>query len=304
MSSGLADEWMAHGFDIISAMTQPTHTLLSVLAHPDDESFGMGGTLALYAQRGVQTHLICATRGEAGEVDPQYLEGFASISERRESELRCAAGILGLAGVYFLDYRDSGMTGAADNQHPQALAAQPVEAVAAKIANLMRQIEPQVVVTFDPIGGYNHPDHIAIHKATVRAFQLAGDPSFASDLPPYQPQKLYFHTISKTFLRISVVVLRLLGRDPRHFGRNGDIDLQAIATEGNFPTHARIDCKAVAESKNAAAACHASQLGGALPRRGLIARLSRRASYTESFMRAEPEATRRLREDDLFAGVV
>jgi len=285
-------------------MSQPNHTLLAVLAHPDDESFGMGGTLALYSQRGVQTHLICATRGEAGEVDPQYLEGFDSISARRESELRCAAGILGLAGVYFLDYRDSGMTGSADNRHPQALAAQPVDAVAAKVAHLIRQIQPQVVVTFDPIGGYKHPDHIAIHKATVLAFQLAGDPSFASELPPYQPQKLYFHTISKNFLRISVTVLRLLGKDPRHFGRNGDIDLQAIVREGNFPTHARIDCQAVAEAKNAAAACHASQLGGALPRRGLIARLSRRASYTESFMRAVPPVTGRVREKDLFEGVV
>jgi len=304
MSNGLADEGDAQLFDIITAMTQPTLTLLSVLAHPDDESFGMGGTLALYAQRGVQTHLICATRGEAGEVDPQYLEGFNSIAERRESELRCAAGILGLAGVYFLDYRDSGMSGSVENGHPQALAAQPVEAVAEKIAHLIRQIKPQVVVTFDPIGGYKHPDHIAIHKATVRAFELAGDPAFASELPPYQPQKLYFHTISKTFLRISVAVLRLLGRDPRHFGRNGDIDLQAIVTEGNFPTHARINCQPVAEAKNAAAACHASQLGGALPRRGLIARLSRRASYTENFMRAVPEATRRSREGDLFEGVV
>jgi len=304
MSNGLADEGDAQLFDIITAMTQPTLTLLSVLAHPDDESFGMGGTLALYAQRGVQTHLICATRGEAGEVDPQYLEGFNSIAERRESELRCAAGILGLAGVYFLDYRDSGMSGSVENGHPQALAAQPVEAVAEKIAHLIRQIKPQVVVTFDPIGGYKHPDHIAIHKATVRAFELAGDPAFASELPPYQPQKLYFHTISKTFLRISVAVLRLLGRDPRHFGRNGDIDLQAIVTEGNFPTHVRINCQPVAEAKNAAAACHASQLGGALPRRGLIARLSRRASYTENFMRAVPEATRRSREGDLFEGVV
>src|SRR4030065_2481947 len=103
------------------------HTLLAVLAHPDDESFGMGGTLALYSQRGVETHLICATRGEAGEVDPQYLEGFSSISERRESELRCAAGMLGLSGVYFLDYRDSGMAGSPDNKKPNAPAAPPGE---------------------------------------------------------------------------------------------------------------------------------------------------------------------------------
>lgn len=294
---------MRDTFDIIARMPADQPTLLAVLAHPDDESFGMGGTLALYAQRGVHTHLVCATRGEAGEVDPQYLSGFASVAERRESELRCAAGILGLSGVYFLDYRDSGMPGSPDNGHSNALAAQPVEAVAAKVARLMRQIQPQVVVTFDPIGGYKHPDHIAMHNATVLAFQLAADPSFSSDLPAFKPHKLYYHTISKTFLRISVVLLRLRGKDPRHFGRNGDIDLQAIIDEGRFPTHARINCQAVLETKNAAAACHASQLGGALPRRGLIARLSRKASYTETFMRAAPPACKRLRETDLFTGV-
>jgi len=73
-------------------------TILSVLAHPDDESFGMGGTLALYAKRGVDVHLVCAPRGEVGEVSPEILEGFDSVSALRVNELRCAAGILGLKG--------------------------------------------------------------------------------------------------------------------------------------------------------------------------------------------------------------
>jgi N-acetyl-1-D-myo-inositol-2-amino-2-deoxy-alpha-D-glucopyranoside deacetylase len=94
--------------------------LLAVLAHPDDESFGMGGTLALYAARGVEVHLVCATRGEVGEVAPELLNRFESIAELRESELRCAAGNLGLAGVHFLGYRDSGMSGSPDNTHLQA----------------------------------------------------------------------------------------------------------------------------------------------------------------------------------------
>jgi len=284
-------------------MSSTTPALLAVLAHPDDESFGMGGTLALYSQRGVETHLICATRGEAGEVDPQYLEGFSSISERRESELRCAAGILGLSGVYFLDYRDSGMAGSPDNQHPNALAAQPVEVVAARIAHMIRQIQPQVVVTFDPIGGYKHPDHIAIHSATVQAFSLAPDPAFLDPLPPFQPHKLYFHTIPKAYLRLAVGIMRLIGKNPRHFGRNNDIDLAAIVEEGSFPTHARINCQSVSAAKEAAAACHASQLGGALPRRGLVALLSRRLSLTETFMRAFPPPPEHLRETDLFVGM-
>jgi LmbE family N-acetylglucosaminyl deacetylase len=81
-------------------MTQ-NKTILSVLAHPDDESFGMGGTLALYAQKGCDVYLVCATRGEVGDVDPEHMKGFSSIAELREGELRCAAGHLGLKGVFF-----------------------------------------------------------------------------------------------------------------------------------------------------------------------------------------------------------
>ena len=131
---------------------------MAVLAHPDDETFGMGGTLALYAQKGVSVHLICATRGEVGDVEPHFMEGYESIGELREHELRCAAEILGLSGVHFLDYRDSGMPGSPDNEHPQALAAAPLDEVAAKVTGYIRELQPQVVLTFDPIGGYRHPD--------------------------------------------------------------------------------------------------------------------------------------------------
>jgi LmbE family N-acetylglucosaminyl deacetylase len=278
-------------------------TLLSVLAHPDDESFGMGGTLALYAGRGVAVHLACATRGEAGSMDEDCLDGFDSIAGRRVAELRCAAGILGLAGVHFLDYRDSGMPGSPDNRHPNALAAQPVEAVAAKVARLIRELRPQVVLTFDPIGGYKHPDHIAIHRATVRACELAGDPGFVDDLPPYRPQKLYFHVIPKGLLKFAVAALPLFRRDPRKFGRNGDIDLKMLVEEGDFPTHAAIDIRSVLDKKEAASACHESQLGGGAPRRGPFSWILRQiGGKNEQFMRAFPPPDRR-RETDLFAGI-
>jgi LmbE family N-acetylglucosaminyl deacetylase len=278
-------------------------TLLAVLAHPDDESFGMGGTLALYASRGVAVHLACATRGEVGTLDADCLDGFNSVADRRESELRCAAGILGLAGVHFLGYRDSGMPGSPDNQHPNALAAQPIEEVAAIVAHLIRQLQPQVVLTFDPIGGYKHPDHIAIHRATVRAFDLAGDPNSKDELPPYKPQKLYFHVMPKGLFRFAVAVLPIFGRDPHKFGRNGDIDLVATVRDGDFPTHAVIDFRRVADKKGAAAACHESQLGGGMPRRGWMSWMFRWAGGEEHFMRAYPPVEGRRRERDLFEGV-
>lgn len=276
--------------------------LLAVLAHPDDESFGTGGTLALYARRGVEVHLICATRGEAGEMGPEFMQDFETIAERRVSELRCAAGILGLAGVHFLDYRDSGMLGSEENHNPQALINAPIETVAGRVAHEIRKLQPQVVITFDPIGGYKHPDHIAIHQATVRAFELAGDPDFEDSLPPYKPHKLYYHLFPKGFLRWTVRLMRLAGRDPRHFGKNGDIDLLSIVEDGNFPSHAKIDYREVDEERQAASACHASQLGG-MPRSGLISWLMGLFNHHDQYMRAVPPVNGKVKEKDLFEGI-
>lgn len=276
--------------------------LLAALAHPDDESFGMGGTLALYAQRGVKVYLVCATHGEAGMMDDEYMEGYSSISERREYELRCAAEKLGLADVYFLGYRDSGMPGTPENEHPEALVNAPLEEVAGKVATFIRRLQPQVVITFDPIGGYRHPDHIAIHKATVMAFDMAANPDFQDEgLSPYRAQKLYFHTISRGFLRLVVKVLPLFGKDPTKWGRNGDIDLTDLAVE-DFPVHAVIDFGPARENKAEASACHASQGGSAMVR-GVMGWVQRLLGSKEQFMRAYPPPTGGKRERDLFAGV-
>jgi len=277
---------------------------MAVLAHPDDETFGTGGTLALYARQGVEVHLVCATRGEVGDVEPALLEKHGSVGELREKELRCAAGLLGLAGVHFLGYRDSGMPGSPDNSHPNALVAAPLEEVAGRVATLIRQIKPQVVITFDPIGGYRHPDHIHIQQAAVKAFSMAGDPAASLDgLPPHCPQRLYFQTISRRFLRMVIQLLKLLGKDPHHFGNNGDIDLVSLAGE-DFPIHAEIDFSPVAGIRAEAAACHASQ-GGVTMSRGFQGWLLNRFRKTEMYMRSYPAPVNgERRVKDLFAGVL
>lgn len=277
--------------------------LLAVLAHPDDETFGMGGTLAFYARQGVLVHLVCATRGEVGEMDERLLEGFHSIGERREYELRCAAETLGLAGVHFLDYRDSGMPGSPENKHPQALVAQPVDEVAAKIRHYIRLLRPQVVVTFDPIGGYRHPDHIAVHNATVKAFDESGDASIhdPQGLPAYRPQKLYFHIIPHGWLRMGVRLMPLFGKNPREFGLNKDIDLVSIA-EVEYPVHARIDYSPVMKQRADAVICHESQGGSSLSR-GPFGWLRRLFGAREVFMRSYPPADKGVREQDLFEGI-
>lgn len=275
--------------------------LLTVLAHPDDETFGTGGTLALYARKGVKVYLICATRGEVGEVDEKYMQGFNSVAERRVDELRCAAGMLGLSEVIFLDYRDSGMEGSPENKHPQALVSQPIEQVAKIVAGHIRRVRPQVLITFDPIGGYKHPDHIAIHKATVRAFDLCKDTSFEDDQQPFQPAKFYFNTFPRGFLKAGVRLIRLFGGDPQHFGRNKDIDLLSIA-EVDFPINARIDYRPVADIRDKASACHASQ-GGQSMSRGPLGWFRRLFSSNETFMRVYPTPSGNHIEKDLFEGL-
>ncbi len=248
-------------------------TLVFFGAHPDDETFGLGGTLALYAAEGVKVYYVCATRGEAGSTDPEMLQGFASMADLRWHELECAAKELGLAGVIHLGYRDSGMPGTPDNNHPLALAAAPIEEVTGRMVKVIRDFKPQVVLTFDPIGGYRHPDHLAVHAAAVRAFEAAGDSaSYPEEGPSYQPQKLYFFVFSHRALRMMVRLMRITGRDPKHTGRNKDIDLTAIATT-DFPIHASIRLtKAAMASRDRASDCHASQLGGGPPP-GPLARL-------------------------------
>jgi LmbE family N-acetylglucosaminyl deacetylase len=274
-------------------MPSSPKTLLAILAHPDDETFGTGGTLALYASRGVAVHYVCATRGEVGDVDPKYMDGFSSIAERRESELRCAAGLL------------AGMPGSPDNQHPNALYAQPLEKVAAQIAHFFNLLKPQVVITFDPIGGYRHPDHIAIHQATVCAFEAVHkDPNAFLDpqgLAPWVPEKLYYQTISRTFMRFGVTLLKLFGQDPHHFGRNKDVDIASLA-EVEFPINARINYASVAKKRDQAAACHASQGGGQQGSSfmGIVRRLT---GAQETYMRAFPAPVPGRTEKDLFEGI-
>jgi len=278
-------------------------TLLSVLAHPDDESFGMGGTLAMYAEDGTDVHLICATRGEAGEVAPEFLEGQTSIAHLREMELRCAVDKLGITEVQLLDYRDSGMSGSADNSNPEALINVPQDQVAKEIAEYIRQIKPQVILTFDPIGGYRHPDHIFMHQAAIKAFYLAGDPDFKSSYPPYKPGKLYYHTIPRRFVRFTVRMLRLMGKDPSKYGKNKDIDLTQIVSQ-DFPVHARINYKSVKGKKDAAAACHASQGGGGLPRgfiKWVLWLLGIKSE--DQFMQAYPVPGSNMIGTDLFTGI-
>jgi LmbE family N-acetylglucosaminyl deacetylase len=158
-----------------------TLKLLAVFPHPDDETLGMGSTLARYSAEGIETYLVCATRGERGWFDSQGPDpGFEGVARIREAELRCAAKHLGLHELSFLDYID----GDVDQADPQE--------IIAMIVTQIRRIRPQVVVTFSPDGAYGHPDHIALSQFTNAALVCAADNDFASSQPAHRVSKFYY----------------------------------------------------------------------------------------------------------------
>jgi LmbE family N-acetylglucosaminyl deacetylase len=281
-----------------------TKKILAVLAHPDDESFGMGGTLALYAQKGCEVYYVCATRGEAGSADEKHLNGYKDTAEMRTAELMRAARILGLKDVIFLGYRDSGMPGMDANKHPDAQINHSIEEVAGRVVKCIREIQPAIVLTFDPIGGYRHPDHIHIQRATTLAFEKADDASFHPEAgTPFKPRALYYHVFPSWFLKWATRLMPLFGMNPRKWGRNKDIDLTDLIAD--FPVHVSVDVRPVAEVKRLAGAQHASQGGGITASRlSLFGFMNWLLGGEENYMRAYPPVNGDFsRKRDLFDGV-
>jgi LmbE family N-acetylglucosaminyl deacetylase len=167
-----------------------TLRLTCITAHPDDESLGFGGTLARYAAEGIEVSLIVGTRGESGRygdgTEPH--PGPQELGRIREAELRAAAGTLGVSHIRFLDYVD----GELDR-------ADPVEAVG-RVAACLRELRPEVVITFDPFGVYGHPDHIAISQLALGGVIRAASPSPVPGGPdePHHVQKTYYHAWTDT----------------------------------------------------------------------------------------------------------
>ncbi len=275
--------------------------LLISYAHPDDESFGLGAVIARYVAQDVQVDLICATNGERGTVKPEFMEGYDSIKALRLAELACATEKLHLSHVVKLDYKDSGMMGSETANDPDCLWQAPIDDVTRRVVEVLRDLKPQVVLTFNRYGGYGHPDHIAIQRATTKAFTLASDASYSTGQAPYQPQKLYYSSIAAWQVRFGVWMTRLQGKDPRHLGRNHDMDLVAILDHVE-PTHTHIDIRDYFDAWAEAAACHASQQGGGSPR--FPEWLRRIALPNQGFTRVVPAPTsNRVDEHDFFEQV-
>ena len=223
--------------------------LLAVFAHPDDESMGMGATLAKYSAEGVETSLVCATRGERGWFGPeQGNPGPGALGQIREGELRRAAETLGMRAVHFLDYVDGDLD-----------KANPAEAIA-KIVTHIRAIQPQVVVTFPPDGGYGHPDHIAISQFASAAIVCAADASYADarGLSARRVSKLYYMVDSESFVNFITPVFGEIT-----FDVDGQVRGEIAWKDWQVTT--RIDMSAHCTPALRAIKCHESQLPSIAP---------------------------------------
>src|SRR5262245_57726968 len=220
--------------------------LMCVFPHPDDETLGMGSTLAKYAAEGIATYLVTATRGERGWTgDPAAYPGPQALGQIRTAELHAAAKVLGIREVAFLDYID----GDVDQ-------ADPAEAIGRIVAHI-RRIRPQVVVTFGPDGSYGHPDHIALSQFTTAAIVCAADASYADpqNQPPHRAAKLYYMVDTKADTEAFLPVIGDI-----IFPVDG-VDRGLMAWD-EWAVTTRIDATEHWRTMLRAADCHASQLPG------------------------------------------
>jgi LmbE family N-acetylglucosaminyl deacetylase len=283
-------------------------TLMAVFAHPDDESFGMGGTLARYgADPGVRVVLVCATRGEAGEISDPGLATPERLGEVREQELRCACQILKVDELHFLDYRDSGMAGTPGNQHPQALAMAVSEEVVGKIVALIRRERPDVVVTHDETGGYGHPDHVAAHRHTKAAYTAAGDPArypvpagLEAGLEPYRPRKLYYTAIPRRFFQAVAAKMQEMGLAEHPRIKRFMVDPFGLPDEACTTD---VDVHDFWDTKRAALQCHATQLKPDSLFASLPPEIMRELQSWECFQLVESTIGGDEGDHDLFAGL-
>ena len=261
--------------------------LLAIYAHPDDEVLGAGGTLALAAAKGTRVAIVVATRGEAGEIQRPGTATRETLAQVREEEMRCSARSLGASDLIFLDYRDSGMEGTPDNDHAAALVNAPAAAVQRELVTIVRSLRPDVVITFEPYGGYGHPDHMAIHRHTVAALDLAADSQYQPQLGEvWTAPRLYFPLLPRAIFR------EIRRRIAAKGGETADFDemLAQLPAEAwpEDEIHVTIDVYAAVDQKWAAWNCHRTQFGPSSRFRRLPDAEMKEILSTEYFAMARP----------------
>jgi LmbE family N-acetylglucosaminyl deacetylase len=263
--------------------------LLAIFAHPDDESMGMGGTLAKYAADGVETHYVCASRGERGWFGPEEQNpGLERLGQIRTKELENAVEQLGVKGLSFLNYMDGDVDKA---NYTEAIA---------KIVTHIRGIKPQIVVTFPPDGNYGHPDHIAVGQFTNAAVVCAADASYQDleNLPQHRISKLYYMVDSEEMINLIAPLM-----DEMTFAVEGQLRGEVAWKTWMITT--RIDMAEHCHTAWRAINCHKSQLStlgrlAEMHEDAAIAVLAMQGTFYRAFSLVSGG---RKVETDLFAGL-
>ncbi|HEY9439890.1 MAG TPA: N-acetyl-1-D-myo-inositol-2-amino-2-deoxy-alpha-D-glucopyranoside deacetylase [Streptomyces sp.] len=292
----------------------PARRLLLVHAHPDDESINNGATMARYAAEGALVTLVTCTLGEEGEIIPPELARLAAdrddtLGAHRTGELAAAMAELGVTDHRFLGgagrFRDSGMMGTEQNHRPGAFWDTPVDDAAVSLVGVIRSVRPQVLITYDPDGGYGHPDHIQAHRVAMRAADLAADPAYRPETgAPHTIAKIYWNRVPRSVADAAFAALRAAA--PRAFPQIASVDdVPGVVDDAEVTTE--IDGTEYAAAKTAAMRAHATQIAVGGPYFALSNNRSQPLFTTEYYQLVRPSPGGRRsddeRERDLFAGV-
>jgi N-acetyl-1-D-myo-inositol-2-amino-2-deoxy-alpha-D-glucopyranoside deacetylase len=266
--------------------------LLLVHAHPDDETIGTGATMAKYAAEGAHVTLVTCTLGEEGEVIPPELANLSgdSLGQHRIGELAAACAALGVTDHRFLGgagrWRDSGMMGTPQNDRGGCFWRADLDEATRALVAVVREVRPQVVVTYDARGGYGHPDHIQAHRVTLAAVAASADQSYGGGAP-WEVAKLYFTATPRSALQAGIDRLPATGRFARPASPDelpfGNAD-EEVSTE--------IDARAYLPAKLAAMRAHATQITVEEPFFALSDNVGHLASGTEHYVLAGPRRAR------------
>jgi N-acetyl-1-D-myo-inositol-2-amino-2-deoxy-alpha-D-glucopyranoside deacetylase len=245
----------------------PNRRLLLVHAHPDDETIGTGITMAAYAQAGDGVTLVTCTLGDEGEILVPELAHLAAdaqdgLAAHRHTELAAAMDALGVTDWRILGgpgaYRDSGMMGTPPNNRPDNFWQADVLDAARHLVAVIREVQPQVLVTYDDFGGYGHPDHIKAHRVAMYAMQLAAAPSFEPQLgQPWAITKVYWTAFPRSVMVAGIEALRAIGQDTEFAAVDPD-ELPFLCADELVTT--AISAPEMIGRKNAAMKAHATQI--------------------------------------------
>jgi len=285
--------------------------LLLVHAHPDDETIATGATMAKYAAEGAHVTLVTCTLGEEGEILVPELVHLAAdkddaLGEHRIGELADSMKALGVTDHRFLGgpgrWRDSGMMGEPTNDRPNCFWQADMGVATGELVRVVREVRPQVVITYNENGGYGHPDHIQAHRVAMAAFDAAGDASRYADAgDPWQPTKLYYAALPKSFLKMGWEALRELG-DETPFGVASPDELPFGDPDESVTT--QVDARDYLEAKIEAMRAHRTQIEVDGPFFALSNHIGQRAFGLEHYrlVRGTPSTDGEW-ESDLFTGL-